>query len=39
MISILRRLKTDVWPCAKPHLLQMVSNVAAELAAGGEKKR
>lgn len=39
MNSIQRRLKTDVWPYAKPHLIQMFRNMAAEFVAGGGKKR
>lgn len=39
MNSIQRRLKTDVWPYAKTHLIQMVRNMAAEFAAGGGKAR
>ena len=39
MNSIRGPLKTKVWPYAKLHLIQMVRNMAAEFAAGGEKKR
>ena len=39
MNSILGRLKTEVWPYAKPHLFQMFSNMAAELAARAKKAR
>jgi hypothetical protein len=39
MKFIQRRLKRDAWPYAKSHLIQMVRNMAAEFAAGGEKKR
>jgi hypothetical protein len=39
MNSIRGLLKTKVWPYAKSHLIQMFRNMAAEFAAGGEKKR
>jgi hypothetical protein len=39
MNSIRGLLKTEVWPYAKSRLIQMFRDMAADFAAGGEKKR
>jgi hypothetical protein len=36
--TIPRRLKRDVWPYAKPHLSQMLRNMAAEFGRGGKAR-